>query len=1281
MLILKQRMMKKSVYIIIILSIFNYHTYSQISINTNSSPPDNSASLDIKSTDKGLLIPRVTQAQRDAIVNPAQGLIIYQTDQVTGFYYYTQNAWIRIHYGTSVVNSIDDLSDAKTDVYGSPTVSGSMFLGFEAGQNDDGANRNTVLGYQSMKNNVGGRYNVSMGYNGLFGNNSNGNRNIALGYQSLYNNTSGHDNCGIGWQSLYQNTSAYNNFAVGSSALKNNTEGYNNIAIGTDAMKLKETAPSNIAIGINSMGLGTNNGYHNVGIGNVSLKNISSGILNIAVGNRCLENNIMGSMNTAVGAVALQANTGGKNVAIGNNAGVNNTGDANIFIGYSAGSNETGSNKLYIENSNADASNALIYGEFDNDILRTNSEFQIGNPNTTGYSFPAQRSIPLRIFQIDNTGKLNFVSASTIGNSLDEAYDQGGAGVGKNINADTGSVRINGTDGLLITGVTGSGISIDSEITDSGTRLFFNPNEAAFRAGSIDGTQWDDTNLGINSVALGSNTTASGNPSVAVGYNTTSQGNKSFAAGESSYANGDSSLAIGYHDKAYSFSESVFGAYNTDYTPGNISSWDSSDRLLVIGNGSDAAHKHNALTVLKNGKIYINDAYSLPLSDGAIGNILATDGAGNLLWQDESIIGPKKIDDLDDGKSNLSGSAVYLGYFSGLQNTGESKNTGVGNNSLNANTGEKNTAMGYETLKSATVANYNTAFGYQSMRLDTLGTNNTAFGSHSLNNNLRQNELVAIGDSALYINSNISPGLNDLKYNTAIGASRILTDPTGYQNTNTGYFSGGDNGYNNNTNIGAYSIDNNDTSNSTITGSYSGTMGSNNTFMGYSSGYAKISNSVSIGNNATRGYNADDNNIHNEASVAIGYKSLHYSAYNGEHCGNNTVIGFKVLNNLKNGWSFTAMGAEALSKVEENAGASALGFQALRENLSANLNMAAFANNALGSKALKESNACHDNVAVGCEALIVNYQGNYNTVIGTFSGYSGGDRNVAVGYKSFHDSNITSNYNVAIGAKAQFWNSIRNHIVAVGDSALYNNGYGVSWDSNLAFANTGIGSKALFSNIEGNNNTAIGIKALYGNTSGVRNTAIGVQANLNQNFNNTMAIGENVTVSADHQVRIGSNTVTSIGGLVAWTNLSDRRFKKHIRQNVPGLSFILKLRPVTYRLQVQKLDSFLGVDHSMKDPKYKALVENGERIVHTGFIAQEVEQAAKSLGYDFSGVDAPKNEKDSYGLRYAAFVATLVKAAQEQMKQIEDLDESTNNIKKRIKKIELKNSGIDIVYQ
>jgi len=67
-------------------------TYSQVGIGTTN--PDGSAALDITSTTKGLLIPRMTTAQRLAIASPvAAGLMIYQTDVTAGFYYYNGSSW------------------------------------------------------------------------------------------------------------------------------------------------------------------------------------------------------------------------------------------------------------------------------------------------------------------------------------------------------------------------------------------------------------------------------------------------------------------------------------------------------------------------------------------------------------------------------------------------------------------------------------------------------------------------------------------------------------------------------------------------------------------------------------------------------------------------------------------------------------------------------------------------------------------------------------------------------------------------------------------------------------------------------------------------------------------------------------------------------------------------------------------------------------------------------------------------------------------------------------
>ncbi|GAB4311427.1 MAG: hypothetical protein Kow00127_01440 [Bacteroidales bacterium] len=77
------------------------YLYSQsVGINSDGSDPDNSAILDVKSTTKGFLAPRMTQAQRDAIVSPATGLMVYQTDGTNGYYFYNGSSWELLGNGT-----------------------------------------------------------------------------------------------------------------------------------------------------------------------------------------------------------------------------------------------------------------------------------------------------------------------------------------------------------------------------------------------------------------------------------------------------------------------------------------------------------------------------------------------------------------------------------------------------------------------------------------------------------------------------------------------------------------------------------------------------------------------------------------------------------------------------------------------------------------------------------------------------------------------------------------------------------------------------------------------------------------------------------------------------------------------------------------------------------------------------------------------------------------------------------------------------------------------------
>jgi hypothetical protein len=232
-----------------------------------------------------------------------------------------------------------------------------------------------------------------------------------------------------------------------------------------------------------------------------------------------------------------------------------------------------------------------------------------------------------------------------------------------------------------------------------------------------------------------------------------------------------------------------------------------------------------------------------------------------------------------------------------------------------------------------------------------------------------------------------------------------------------------------------------------------------------------------------------------------------------------------------------------------------------------------------------------------------------------------------------------------------------------GNGSRYDNtALGVSTlNSNVVgYDNTAIGYASLNFNITGNGNTANGHQSLSSNTTGSNNTALGFQANVNTGaLNNATAIGSGAIATSSNMVRIGNASVAVIEGQVAFTSVSDARIKDNIKETVPGLAFIAELRPVTYTLNAKKQEAItmqampdsIKAKHSLSNDKNTS----ANNIVRTGFIAQEVEAAAKKIGYDFDGVSTPQNETDLYGIRYAEFVVPLVKAVQEQQVIIEKL--------------------------
>lgn len=477
-----------------------------------------------------------------------------------------------------------------------------------------------------------------------------------------------------------------------------------------------------------------------------------------------------------------------------------------------------------------------------------------------------------------------------------------------------------------------------------------------------------------------------------------------------------------------------------------------------------------------------------------------------------------------------------------------------------------------------------------------------------------------------YFNNNTSLGYKALFFdagiqNTAFGSGALSNNTSqGQGNTAVGNYALGANTSGDwNTGIGLNALSDNTTGVSNTAVGH-GTLGSATT-----GSYNAALGDGALGYNSTGQYNS-----------AVGYNAL--ATNTGSE---NTAIGAAALSAFNSGSANTATGAYAL---QSNAGSrnTAVGINALKGNTSAS------DNTAMGSNALKGNTTGTANTAIGADALTDNQVGDFNTAVGNYALHNdNGSYNCALGTSALQN-NTGGQQNVAIGYTALIGNTTGNENTAIGTSVCYN----LQSGSN----NTVLGSSAMANSTIGSYNTLLGSMADL-NLRGTYNTCIGynTRANLYEGTNST-AIGYNAATNASNQVRIGNSSVTSIGGYVNWSNISDGRYKKEIKENVPGLDFIRALKPVTYHLDIKGINTFLRrnapenkqINKSpTATPEDEKAIAAKEHEIVTGFVAQDVEKAAKKLGYKFSGVDAPKNENDLYGLRYAEFVVPLTKAVQE----------------------------------
>ncbi|MDX1478364.1 MAG: tail fiber domain-containing protein [Saprospiraceae bacterium] len=410
---------------------------AQVSISTDGAPPDSSAMLDVRSTTRGVLVPRVDSTQRLMIANPANGLLVYDTD--TGTFWFRQDtSWVELVSTTTGLRDQD--RDTHVTVEESPdedtirlaangkeimktggkilelgTTGGSVLIGRGAGMNVSELLSNVIhIGMEA-------------------GRNSTGSANTFVGLRAGADNTDGRNNTFIGAVAGENNAPTSSTFAqntfVGAFAGRHSDTTRNSTFFGVGTGEFastglsafygafsgrKSVGPRNVYLGYGSGGTFTadsvSTGDRNTFVGTFAGTYLESGRKNVLIGDGTGFAMTSGSQNTIVGedaggdlgggnnntiygqaaAFFLQnadhnvvvgdsamylSLAGAENTIVGHHAGYNSTGSHNVFLGKYAGFNETGDHKLYIANDSSDM--PLILGDFTERTLTTHGQLLV----------------------------------------------------------------------------------------------------------------------------------------------------------------------------------------------------------------------------------------------------------------------------------------------------------------------------------------------------------------------------------------------------------------------------------------------------------------------------------------------------------------------------------------------------------------------------------------------------------------------------------------------------------------------------------------------------------------------------------------------------------------------------------------------------------------------------------------------------------------------------------------------------------------------------------------
>lgn len=282
---------------------------AQVKIGNNPTVIGVSSLLELESTNKGLLLPRVALTGTTSflpLLGPKVfGMTVYNfatvADVTPGIYVHNGRNW-----------------ETLTDKDATATVSGKV-------------NTTTQILGSGIKT-----FTSDLIVNGLTVGKGGGalQYNTVLGISALANNTIGDSNTGLGYFALKNNTTGISNTATGSNALASNTTGFYNTAHGFEALLANTIGNQNNANGSKAL-LSNISGNGNTGLGcNVMLNN-TTGNYNTAVGYNSLQMNSTGSFNTSIGTNTTFLNNPSNSIAIGANTTISTSntvqvGDANI---------------------------------------------------------------------------------------------------------------------------------------------------------------------------------------------------------------------------------------------------------------------------------------------------------------------------------------------------------------------------------------------------------------------------------------------------------------------------------------------------------------------------------------------------------------------------------------------------------------------------------------------------------------------------------------------------------------------------------------------------------------------------------------------------------------------------------------------------------------------------------------------------------------------------------------------------------------------------------------